>query len=582
MIIQSTQASNRRFFVSLLLIIVSFALLFLIALNSLRTQEQLLTGRSRDEKLNRIDRISSDFFLKLKDSELETSAIRLPFARPAFPGLLAPQSRQAGLFFLQMAIEKDSRAAHLIQAELESPDHEADFWRKLLLQEYISSENFFELRRVATRILESSFDYLTDDGLPLKNFAVIKVADSFLLQNNPEAAKEWVKRLYQMPAPAVIPVDIQNWFKAPLPEDLRDTLQLLQNCWKLSYAENIKPGWHGPNNASPLVIKAGDQLFALSAGQIIQALHQRFAGSGFADIPVAVLQSDSGDSHVLAGSDGLMINLPAGPPAAVPGGFLALIFLTSLGIFGLFLFALHEWQMLQKARLLDEEEQFFRQTAHDLKTPVTTVSFLAETLALKRYRNEEQQQKYLEQLQTESQKASELFDRLLLSVRLRKNTVKADIKPVNASEMLKSILLRFRTRMSDWEICEQYSGNDSIPADPDMLERVFINLIENVLRHASESRNLTIETTEVTGAAGSAVRIRIGDRGKGFSGLAEADEHDLMSSPLPYSPERGGSGTGLFLVRQIMQTHGGTLRAEKREGGGLWMVTTWRTEKSGR
>ena len=245
------------------------------------------------------------------------------------------------------------------------------------------------MRRTAFQLIDSNFDFLLDNGRTLKTEATIRVAESFLRENNPEAARLWLSRLRAMPAPAVLPEKPQEWFSANLPDESAAWLRLLFSCYQLSYSEQIVPGWRGDNAHDALILRHKDGLLAFSAGAVISALHRRFSENGFAD--VAKLGSTNADDaeHLLANSNGLRVALRDELAAAIPGGFLLLLLLTSIGIAGLFIFALHEWQLLQKARLLDEEEQFFRQTAHDLKTPITIVSFLAETLALKRYKNED-------------------------------------------------------------------------------------------------------------------------------------------------------------------------------------------------
>lgn len=567
--------TSRRFTISLALILVSFVLLFFISYQSLVFQDQVLSSQNRSEKLGRIDRISSDFFNRLANVPVPGNAVPMPVARPAFPLLRVPDSSKGREIFMQIAFLPDQRQALLIDAELNSSGEEKQFWRNLLLNEFFKSGNYFEMRQTATQILESNFDYLLEGGMTLKCSAALKVAESFLHENNPEAARQWLMRLRHLPAPVAVPTQPQEWISRALPADLQSWLLFLFNCYKLSYSETIETGWHGEEDRDALIIQHKEGLYAFPAGLVISALQQRLAENGFADIPRPTTGSPSSAAHALSGARGLKIMLPE-TAATIPGGFLLLLLLTSLGMAGLFIFALHEWQMLQKARLLNEEEQFFRQTAHDLKTPITTVSFLAETLALKRYRDEEQCNRYLNQLQTETQKAAELFDRLLLSVRLRKKTAGAAITAISLPETLDSLLQRFRTRMHDWEIIEEYQAKDKILADPDMFERIMINLIENVIKHAEAGKQLVLRACPTTDNNSAEIALMVGDRGSSFPLPIDGGRLDLLNNSLPYSPERGGSGTGLFLVRQIMQTHGGQFYASRREGGGIWMVTTWR------
>ncbi len=573
--------TSRRFILSLILILVSFVLLVGIAFNSLRFQQQMLNRQNRAEKLSRIDQISEEYFRQLETSPLPAETIPLPMSKPSLPALSAPDSALARNIFMKIAMGAGSKQALLIEAELNSSPDEQDFWRYLQMNEYAITGNHFEMRRCAFQILNSNFDFLLDNGRTLKTEAALQVAQAFLAENNPESCRQWLLRLRTLPVPVAIPQSPEQMLKGDLPPQLLAWLDFLIHCYQLSYAEPIEPGWKQNQTTETLVIKHVDGTAAFSASTVLAGLTSLLRQRGFSEVVVTRSNNLQGNSHLLAGSGGLWVTIDVTePPAPFPGGFVLLLILTSAGILGLFWFSLHEWQFIQKARLLEEEENFFRQTAHDLKTPITNVSFLAETLALKRYRNEEQQNRYLSQLQTETSKAAELFDRLLLSVRLRRKTVNAELKSISATDTLKSLLTRFRTRLHDWKTVEEFEYEGLLLADPDMFERVMINLIENVLRHASEGRTLLLRTCMLPGLKDGEAAVMIGDAGDAFPVSLTSGDLNLLNNGLIYRPERGGSGTGLFLVRQIMTTHAGQFFARPRFEKGVWMITTWKTVKS--
>jgi len=96
--------------------------------------------------------------------------------------------------------------------------------------------------------------------------------------------------------------------------------------------------------------------------------------------------------------------------------------------------------------------------------------------------------------------------------------------------------------------------------DPAQLEQVAINLLKN----ATESGSSEPITVSVTSLGARGVRLTIADRGPGMS-------PEVMASALVpfYSTKERGSGLGLTLCREIVEAHGGALRLENREGGGL-------------
>ncbi len=97
--------------------------------------------------------------------------------------------------------------------------------------------------------------------------------------------------------------------------------------------------------------------------------------------------------------------------------------------------------------------------------------------------------------------------------------------------------------------------------DPAQLEQVTINLLKNANECGAVVDAVTLSVTSL-GTRG--VRLTIADRGPGMS-------PEVMASALVpfYSTKERGSGLGLTLCREIVEAHGGALRIENRDGGGL-------------
>jgi two-component system, OmpR family, osmolarity sensor histidine kinase EnvZ len=114
----------------------------------------------------------------------------------------------------------------------------------------------------------------------------------------------------------------------------------------------------------------------------------------------------------------------------------------------------------------------------------------------------------------------------------------------------------------------------SLPAlayRPISMMRLLMNLMQNAIVYGGTG--LAVRTW-VEGAAGQAVVVAVGDRGKGLSAL------ELEQLKAPFQRGRnarahsGGTGLGLSIVERIARLHGGSLQFHAREGGGLevWVV----------
>ena len=102
--------------------------------------------------------------------------------------------------------------------------------------------------------------------------------------------------------------------------------------------------------------------------------------------------------------------------------------------------------------------------------------------------------------------------------------------------------------------------------DPGQIQRVLINLVKNGREASGENSEITIRVVD-NRERGLVVQVR--DRGRGMS------QEAMQKALLPfYSTKKSGTGLGLPLCREIMESHGGTLRLQGREGGGI-AVTCW-------
>ncbi len=97
--------------------------------------------------------------------------------------------------------------------------------------------------------------------------------------------------------------------------------------------------------------------------------------------------------------------------------------------------------------------------------------------------------------------------------------------------------------------------------DPAQLEQVVINLLKNASESGGPPERVELSVVSL-GVRG--VRITVADRGPGMN--PEVMERALVPF---YSTKANGSGLGLTLCREIVEAHGGALRLENRDGGGL-------------
>jgi PAS domain S-box-containing protein len=111
--------------------------------------------------------------------------------------------------------------------------------------------------------------------------------------------------------------------------------------------------------------------------------------------------------------------------------------------------------------------------------------------------------------------------------------------------------------------CQVEPRLPALPMDFGRLVQVFQNLIENAIQHSPEEGTVTVTAGLAQEPAGSVLRATIDDQGPGF----RPEDLGRVFEPF-FTRRRGGTGLGLSIVQRILEQHGGTARAQNRDGGG--------------
>jgi two-component system sensor histidine kinase KdpD len=241
---------------------------------------------------------------------------------------------------------------------------------------------------------------------------------------------------------------------------------------------------------------------------------------------------------------------------------------------------------LRQQRMTTEAEQAHRmmQTSqlrtallsavgHDLRTPLTSIKAAVDSL-----RDEELQLSTVdtaELLATVAESGDRLravVDNLLDSSRLAAGAITVASKPVGYDEVVAKALSGV-----DGRALVEVDVSDRLPqvlADPGLLERVVVNVIDNALRHGGNPAAAGSGGPAVwlrASAYGGAVELRIVDHGRGIPKNSEG----LLFAPFQRLGDRDatpGIGLGLSVAKGFTEAMGGTIRAEDTPGGGLTVV----------
>ena len=221
--------------------------------------------------------------------------------------------------------------------------------------------------------------------------------------------------------------------------------------------------------------------------------------------------------------------------------------------------------------------------AHELKTPLTLITYFAQTLADESLPLTAQERaQYLHRLQLVSKRTLRLVQQLTVSYRLEDTNQLAfelELEPVNIREVCEAALHELTPYAREHNQQLQFRA----PARPhvvvahrDILYDVVVNLVDNAIRH-----NVAGSAVQITPySRNQRVRLNVHDNGSGVRprDLARLRQN-LGREPQPFSGHAGTSGLGLYIVRQLAGAMGGTLGLGRARQGTTFFVDLLRSQQ---
>ena len=245
---------------------------------------------------------------------------------------------------------------------------------------------------------------------------------------------------------------------------------------------------------------------------------------------------------------------------------------TSASLIAIALERVHFITVAQEALVQMESEQLrnslLSALSHDLRTPLTVLTGLADSLNLAGPPLSSAQAEIARSIREEALRTSALVSNLLDMARLQSGNVKInrDWQPL---EEIVGVALQSRAQM-----LSEHSVRVALPADlpllyfdPILMERVFCNLLENAAKYTPAGSTITLSARQ----SGDSVEILVEDNGPG---LPLGKEEALFAKFARGKNETAvtGVGLGLSIVRAIVEAHEGSVRAENRAEGGTRFV----------
>jgi two-component system phosphate regulon sensor histidine kinase PhoR len=232
------------------------------------------------------------------------------------------------------------------------------------------------------------------------------------------------------------------------------------------------------------------------------------------------------------------------------------------------------------------QRDFVANVSHELRTPLTSISGYVETLLDHEASLSNQAREFLSTILKNANRMNRLTEDLLVMARVESSEQELHPAPIPADILVRDAVQAMSGLVQDTEAVLEIGEitTAEVVADTDAILQVLSNLIENGIKYG-QARNephcrILVSAREVSEpdgyfGPGGAVEFSVRDFGPGI-----ASEHLSRIFERFYrvdkarSRESGGTGLGLAIARHMVQTHGGSIRAESELNAGSTFIFT--------
>jgi signal transduction histidine kinase len=196
--------------------------------------------------------------------------------------------------------------------------------------------------------------------------------------------------------------------------------------------------------------------------------------------------------------------------------------------------------------------------SHDLRTPITSLRLIAEAIGDDIVTGE-QRQVYLQRMRTHIAALSALIDDLFELSRLEAGDIGWSLQQVHLEDLVDETVEAMRDQAAAKGVhvsAKLPAGLAPARANPEKVQRVLFNLIQNAIRHTPADGSVVVRAEPTA----TGVEIEVADTGAGVT----ARERELVFSPFyrggaDAARSSGGAGLGLAVARAIVEAHGGRI-----------------------
>lgn len=224
--------------------------------------------------------------------------------------------------------------------------------------------------------------------------------------------------------------------------------------------------------------------------------------------------------------------------------------------------------MCDRLESLDKSRnQFVSNASHELKTPLSTMKILIETLVYQEPMDPDMCREFLGDINKEIDRLNSIINDLLTLVSMDSGEARMAMKPISLTDILNENMRRLQplARERGIEMSANVAQGVSVNGDAMKLTQVFYNLMDNAIKYTGRGGRVRIELAKRDKKAVA----RVIDTG---IGIPKEDQLHIFDRfyrvDKARSRETGGTGLGLSIVKQMVLLHGGVISVNSEEDKG--------------
>jgi hypothetical protein len=225
----------------------------------------------------------------------------------------------------------------------------------------------------------------------------------------------------------------------------------------------------------------------------------------------------------------------------------------------------------QRARLERSRADLVSTVAHELRSPLTSVKGFTATLLAKWGRfTDDQKRVMLETVNADADRVTRLITELLDVSRIEAGRMEIHRQLVSIPDRVAKIVAG---RVAAGDVADRFrvvaaAGVPETWLDADKVDQILGNLIENAVRHGAGTVTVVVEPLETAEAramsAAEGVAVSVRDEGDGVA----PELVPRVFRQFWRAKRRGGAGLGLYIVKGLVEAHGGAITVQRAPGGG--------------